>query len=198
MSLKFSISFLTGFLFILSLGLISCSESGDYISSIEKYRIEKDIWLSNDFESPFLKKNTPFNRLSYFEINEDLKIEAEIVRSSEKDSIKLVTNTGEVRSFFIIGQARFKINGNEVSLDLLTEDNSNLFIPFADQTSGKSTYGGGRYLELKIPNADEVVLDFNLAFNPYCAYVEGYSCPLPPKANVLKVEIKAGEKKYIP
>jgi hypothetical protein len=71
-----------------------------------------------------------------------------------------------------------------------------LFIPFADETSANQTYGAGRYLEADKPNGNIVALDFNLAYNPYCAYSEEYSCPFPPPENLLSVAIEAGEKKY--
>ena len=70
-----------------------------------------------------------------------------------------------------------------------------IFGPFRDATSGKETYGAGRYLDLEEPHRDEAVVDFNLAYNPYCAYSEAYSCPLPPAENWLKVEVTAGEKR---
>ncbi|MCK5678470.1 MAG: DUF1684 domain-containing protein, partial [Flavobacteriaceae bacterium] len=81
-------------------------------------------------------------------------------------------------------------------LILTTDYEDYLFLPFTDKTNGESTYGGGRYLDLKIPDGDTTVIDFNKAYNPYCAYNHKYSCPIPPKANQLDVEINAGVKAY--
>ncbi|MEN8251756.1 MAG: DUF1684 domain-containing protein [Bacteroidota bacterium] len=187
-----------GLIILLALAEFSCDKVDDYSKNIQTYRTEKDIWLSNDFESPFLKTNTPFNRLTYFEINKNFKIEADILKNPEDDSLRLVTNLGETRTYFIYGLAQFKIDNEGHSLVLLDDGNNNLFVPFADETSGESTYGGGRYIETKIPSGNTITLDFNMAFNPYCAYVDGYSCPLPPKSNVIKVAIEAGEKNYTP
>lgn len=191
-SLKLALALVVGQLFF------ACSDSQDYLTNIEHYRNEKDVWLSTDLESPFVKKHNPFKRLAYYDINEKLRIETDLLRTTEKDSIEIVTNLGEIRVYMVFGTVEFKINDQTCKLILLTEDNRNLFIPFADITSGETTYGGGRYIETKIPSGNTITIDFNLAFNPYCAYVEGYSCPLPPKSNVLKVAIEAGEKNYIP
>ena len=69
-----------------------------------------------------------------------------------------------------------------------------LFLPFKDLTNGKETYGGGRFMDILIPDTDKIILDFNKAYNPYCAFSHRYSCPLPPFENWLKTEIPAGEK----
>lgn len=71
-----------------------------------------------------------------------------------------------------------------------------LFVPFVDETSGKETYGSGRYLDLEQARGDDYVLDFNMAYNPYCAYNDDYVCPIPPRENKLPIEIRAGEKTY--
>ena len=87
----------------------------------------------------------------------------------------------------------YKLNVYQ-SIDLLKDRKyrNYLFIPFRDATSGKETYGGGRYIELTIPRADTIMINFNLAYHPYCAYTEGYNCPIPPRENYLPVKIEAG------
>ena len=177
--------------------LLITTKADEYSSELLGQRTAKDVWFSNDFDSPFLKTNTPFKRLSYFPPNQELVIRAKFIKNNTSDSIKLITNMGEAQSYLVYGAASFMVNGTECSLQLLYLASGNeLFIPFIDATSGNATYGSGRYLEAAIPTDDEVILDFNMAYNPYCAYVEGFSCPFPPKSNVLKVPIDAGEKSY--
>ena len=93
------------------------------------------------------------------------------------------------------GLVRFDVDGESAQATLFSDDDDpGLFLPFRDATSGRETYGAGRYLDVQPPDADgDVVIDFNLAYNPYCAYSEGFSCPLPPAENRLDVPIRAGE-----
>lgn len=177
--------------------LIKSSKANEYRSSLQSNRNEKDIWFGSDFDSPFLKTNTPFHRLNYFEPNIDFVVNASFTKNNSRDSLKLVTSTGKTEWFHIYGEASFTVKNIENVLQLLYHPgDKELFIPFMDATSGKSTYGAGRYLETDIPAEDKISLDFNMAYNPYCAYVEGYSCPFPPKSNVLDVAIEAGEKTF--
>lgn len=172
-------------------------EVTDYQKSIEEQRTEKDLYMSNDFNSPFLTTNTPFHRLDYFEIDKSYVIEATFIRNNITDSITLITNTGENQVYYIYGNAVFEVDGKNCLVQLLkAPESEKLFLPFMDKTSGESTYGAGRYLDLEIPRKDEITIDFNLAYNPYCAYTPAYSCPFPPKENVLGVAIEAGEKTF--
>jgi uncharacterized protein (DUF1684 family) len=113
--------------------------------------------------------------------------------------------TGEQKDIYLkYGELDFEIDGKRQSLALyqnlrLKNDEryqDYLFIPFKDATNGKTTYGGGRYLDYEIPGSDTVILDFNKAYNPWCVYSHEYSCPIPPEENHLEVAIKAGEKDY--
>ncbi len=177
--------------------LLITTDTGDYTETIEAERTEKDIWLSNDFDSPFSVTNTPFQRLSYFDPDYSFRIEAKFIKSFSPDTITLITNTGEKQVYKIYGSAIFDFDGRSHILQLLQQEGSEqLFLPFIDKTSGNETYGAGRYLDLDIPLKDEIVLDFNRAYNPYCAYTESYTCPFPPRANILDFAIEAGEKTY--
>ena len=177
--------------------LMESTNSGDYSREILGQRTTKDVWLSNDFESPFVKSNTPFQRLSYFPPNQDFIITATFIKNNSSDSVTLITNLGEARTYNIYGMAVFSVDGIDCMLQLLyISSEPALFIPFIDNTSGELTYGAGRYLEAGFPIGNEIILDFNNAYNPYCAYVDGFSCPFPPKSNILKVAIEAGEKTY--
>jgi uncharacterized protein (DUF1684 family) len=177
--------------------LILSTETDDYSQQILGQRTTKDVWLSNDFESPFVKKNTPFQRLNYFPPEQEFAITAKFIKNNNADSVNLITNMGEVQTYHIYGTASFRVDETDCSLQLLyLASGGELFVPFIDTTSGNSTYGAGRYLAAAIPAGDKIILDFNNAYNPYCAYVDGFSCPFPPKANILKVAIEAGEKTY--
>lgn len=183
---------------ILSIYMLMLStETDDYSREILGQRTTKDVWLSNDFESPFVKTNTPFQRLNYFPPNQAFAISAKFEKNNNTDSVNLITNLGEARTYLVYGTVSFNIDDHDCSLQLLyLASGADLFIPFIDATSGNSTYGAGRYLEAAIPTGDEILLDFNTAYNPYCAYVDGFSCPFPPKSNILTVAIEAGEKTY--
>jgi uncharacterized protein (DUF1684 family) len=112
----------------------------------------------------------------------------------------MATNTGASQTQFILGKVSFEIEGNSFELQVYqTErDPDYYFVPFTDLTSGKETYGAGRYAELQLDHHEpgKFVLDFNMAYSPMCAYNDNYSCPIPPKANRLNVKILAGEKNY--
>lgn len=116
------------------------------------------------------------------------------------------TYSGVKKTYVKYGTLRFRLNGRKQSLNvyrsLSLQANAKykdyLFIPFKDKTNGMISYGGGRYLDLKTTDLKDntYTLDFNKAYNPYCAYSDGFNCPIPPAANHLAIEIKAGEKKF--
>jgi uncharacterized protein len=200
MSTPLKISIVIGVIVAVVLGIYAVMQStnnNDYNIRLESKRTTTDVWFSNDLSSPFVKTNTPFHRLNYFPPNLDFIIIAKYEKNKKSDSVHLITNMGEAQTYQIYAKATFKRDGKKNTLDLLyAPEEGQLFIPFIDATSGNSTYGAGRYLDAAIPTGDEIILDFNTAYNPYCAYVEGFSCPFPPKSNILKVAIEAGEKSY--
>lgn len=170
-----------------------------YTTDVTKQRKEKEIWMSNSLESPFNVKQVVFDGLKYFEPSTKYRIEADFKKLLPPDQVTLITNEGTNREYDVYGEASFILDGQLCTLQLLSSEEelgSTLFIPFMDATSGEESYGAGRYLETTIPNSPIIELDFNQAYNPYCAYMEGYTCPFPPKANVLSVLIRAGEKVY--
>jgi len=182
---------------ILSLYLLPFSTKTDgYSTGIQTQRNSKDIWLKTDRESPFVITNTPFQGLNYYSPNEDFIIKTKFSKNNKADSVRLMTNQGEVQAYHIFGEASFTFKGKNCTLQLLYLAGGSLFIPFIDATASKTTYGAGRYLETSIPTGNSLTLDFNMAYNPYCAYIDSYSCPFPPKSNVLKINIEAGEKTY--
>jgi uncharacterized protein (DUF1684 family) len=149
--------------------------------------------------SPLNKKDKSlFTGLSYYGVDSNFRVEAKIVWKLDSKPVRLIKDTTIESLYYPIAYLTFSIgddvcelNGYTRSLDNKTE----IFIPFYDLTSGEATYAGGRFLEAKVNNSDNVVLDFNLAYNPYCAYNVSYTCAVPPFSNDLKVNILAGEKK---
>jgi len=176
--------------------------AGDYQAFIDKDRKDKDDYMKTGEGSPFLKDNLPFEGLKYFQPNEKYNIKAKLEPVKEKKVVSLGTSDGKEQKYLEYAYATFELDGVKNQLLILEimdmgPQRGKLFLAFADATSGLETYGAGRYLDVKkIPAATSIELDFNLAYNPYCAYSENFSCPFPPKENVLKVAILAGEKNY--
>ena len=165
-------------------------EQTTYISEIEGERREKEIWMSGSLESPFNVKQVIFNGLNYFEPALSYKIEADFKKKVTAEKVVLITNEGTEREYDVYGIASFTIDDQLCTLQVLASESelgTTVFIPFMDKTSGNKTYGAGRYLEAMVPTSSTIELDFNQAYNPYCAYMEGYTCPFPPKANVLPI-----------
>jgi uncharacterized protein len=168
-------------------------------SELEQFRTEKDEFYGHDRRSPLTPaQQRAFKGLSYFPENGALVIKAKIDRNVPDGVIHMETTRGEEQSFRRYGLVRFEVDGQPTQVTLYaTEAGSHaLFLPFRDATSGKQSYGAGRYLDLHA-HGDEVTVDFNYAYNPNCAYNPDWNCPLPPAENWLKVPILAGEMKFL-
>ena len=172
--------------------------SEGYVEKIEIERVEKNDMFKNDEDSPLTDEQKEiFTTLSYFPIAEKYKVKAELHKNSREQIVKMAITDGSQREYFIFGNAHLHLEGKE--LDLLVykpvkDDTDYLFIPFYDNTSADLTYGGGRYVEPELLDASTLIIDFNLAYNPYCAYNHTYRCPIPPSENDLDVAVLAGEK----
>jgi uncharacterized protein len=166
---------------------------------IRDRKVTYDFMLTSE-ESPLdedLKKE--FKGLNYFPVDSKYRIKARFEPAKGREILTMPTSTGEKENYIKKGYARFKLDGSEHQLLLLqsvTDESGELFLPFADETSGDETYGGGRYINIESANSSVVTIDFNKAYNPYCAYNPTYSCPLPPKENILSIPILAGEKSF--
>ncbi|MEM7298666.1 MAG: DUF1684 domain-containing protein, partial [Bacteroidota bacterium] len=135
----------------------------------------------------------------FFPVNPAFRIEADFKVFKKPEVIGMKTSTSRIASYSIYGEASLVLNGEEVKLLLYRNQNpkyaDHLFLPFTDLTNGEETYGGGRYIDLEIPgDTDKIVIDFNKAYQPYCAYTYGYSCPIPPQENTMTVRVEAGVK----
>lgn len=165
-------------------------------TKLAAYRASKDEYLRLDHHSPIPDQyRDRFAGLPYFDHNPDL-IFTVPVEPGDGTPVTIATSDGADRVYRHAGVVHLPVAGQEVSLGLYSTGHPGYFLPFRDATSGKETYGAGRYLDLQ-PNQDgTVTIDFNLAYSPYCAYNDGYSCALPPADNWLTVPIEAGEKKW--
>lgn len=173
-------------------------EMANYEDQITLYRHQKAEFYRNSPESPFIAQKVTFTYLNYFPVDPSYRIKAEFAPSSPIEKLALATSTGGYDTLLVMGTASFEWEGKHQSLLVLGNENSEdgLFVPFQDATTGNSTYGAGRYLEVLAPGKGEILLDFNTSYNPYCAYTEGYTCPFPPKENRLTIAVEAGEKNY--
>lgn len=166
-------------------------------------RLEKDRAFRSGDNSPILEEErASFRGLVYYPVNPDLKFTVKLNRYPVPTRIHLATNTGEIRRGLRYGFFEFEVSGRKCRLQVyrLEEEPgsaSMLFIPFRDSTSGQETYASGRYIDLAENTSGVYELDFNRAYNPYCAYNSAFSCPIPPAENTLALPIRAGEKKYL-
>lgn len=162
------------------------------------FRAEKDEFFEKDPRSPIAHdERHTFAGLRYFEPAEELSLQLEPV-PADGAPIRVQTSDGQVRDYHRAARVSFDVAGATASLTLLSQPGRpGYFLPFRDSTSGRETYGAGRYLDIEEARDGLVHVDFNMAYNPYCAYNEAYSCPLPPHENWLQVPIEAGEKDYV-
>jgi uncharacterized protein (DUF1684 family) len=165
-------------------------------ATLTAYRANKDEYFRTDHQSPIpMQYRDQFDGLSYYDWNPDLVFTVPVVAGTG-DPVTIATSDGAQRRYHHAGTVEVSISGEQVQLSLYTTGHPGFFLPFRDATSGKKTYGAGRYLDLQ-PNADgTVTIDFNLAYSPFCAYSDSYSCALPPSDNWLTVAIEAGERTW--
>ena len=176
------------------------------MSAVSRFRAEIDDFMEYHPQSPLSPdQQEDFMGLYYFDEDPAYVFEVEVERFSDDEPlIEMQTNTGETRHYRRWGRFAFEVDGEEASLVVYSDPHAgDFFLPFKDATNGRDTYGAGRYLDnhrpgLRPMGEARLLVDFNYAYNPYCAYNEYYSCPLPPADNWLKVPIRAGEKKFEP
>ncbi|MDN5212841.1 DUF1684 domain-containing protein [Fulvivirgaceae bacterium BMA12] len=187
-------------------GSIIYTFSGDnnvipYAERIQKERADKDTYLLTSKESPLSEEDKRnFQGLSYYPVNELFKVKASLELIPAREIVTMPTSDGKEKRYRKFANARFELKGKMLQLvvyEPLQKLDNLLFLPFADGTSALETYGAGRYLDFEVPDGDELIIDFNLAYNPYCAYSDKYSCPLPPRENFMSIAIEAGEKNYL-
>jgi uncharacterized protein (DUF1684 family) len=170
-----------------------------YEREISQFRADKQEYFKSSADSPIQNK-AQFSQLDYFPPDQRYRIMAALQPVTDTARLQVRTTDGKQTVLTRYAYANFALEGREHRLLLLKsadEEDERLFLPFTDATNGFDTYGGGRYLDLAYkPGDKELMIDFNLAYNPFCAYNDDYSCPIPPKENALDIPIKAGEKNY--
>ena len=175
----------------------------DWEANLEKARKTKDAFFAQHWQSPILPQNRPkFKGLQYYPPDSSYRFEFGLHEHPEKGMVRMAYTKDNEQDFIRWGEFRFKTAGKELSLQAYKRhrEEETLFVPVKDATSGKETYGAGRYLDLE-PGRDltkegKWILDFNQADNPWCAYSEAYTCPLVPVENWLEIPILAGEKNF--
>jgi uncharacterized protein len=171
----------------------------------ENFQKEQNAQFASADKSPLMDKDKPgFKGLDFFPVDEKYFAVAEFVRTENEKPFAMKTSTDRLPMYEKYGELHFALDGKPLklnvyrSLDLAKKEGfeDHLFLPFSDTTNGNETYLGGRYINLKIPQGNTVAIDFNQAYNPYCAYNYKYSCPAVPQENVLDIAIRAGVKKF--
>jgi uncharacterized protein len=164
------------------------------MTQLNRFRKQKDVFYAKDPQSPLThEQKHNFKGLHYFPENPDLKLEVTVEEFPQKETVTMQTSTGDIQTYQRFGRFRFTVDGQEADLTIYSSDHD-FFLPFADALAGKETYGAGRYLEPQSLGKGRYLIDFNYAYNPYCAYNERWSCPIPPAENRIKVPVRAGEK----
>lgn len=169
---------------------------------IKKFQKDLDKEYLDPKETPLRGDNFKnFKKHPFFPIDMKYRVTAKFVKTEDAQPFELPTSSGKTKSYKEYGKATFDLDGKPYtltlyqSLDLIKKDKYKdyLFLPFRDATNEKETYGGGKYMDLKIPKGNTIILDFNKSYHPFCAYnAYDYNCPVVPEENKLPVEIRAG------
>jgi uncharacterized protein (DUF1684 family) len=190
---------------VLALGLAACTsgppapQSTDYVTQVMSGRSEKDRLWREEPDSPVpVDKRPRVLPLKYYPVDLSYSTPAALQLSNDRPVFDMPTSTGTKRKMQRVGVLAFTLHGKPHTLDAFVEDGTvqitSLFVPFADKTTGTETYAAGRYLDLRPTSTGYYTIDFNLAYNPTCAYNSSWECPYPPASNRLDVPILAGEK----
>jgi uncharacterized protein (DUF1684 family) len=180
----------------------SSGPSGDddaaFAQKIDAHRADVDsLMRSNESPIPADKRNVLLP-LKYYPADQNFSVPASLRLADQRPVFEMPTSTGVVRRMQRVGVLQFTLKGQQMTLGAFVEEGTQqideLFVPFADETTGKETYEAGRYLQIKPTATNLYEVDFNRAFNPYCAYNKTYECPFPPPSNRLKIAVTAGEK----
>ena len=193
-------------IFFLLVSIIAFAQKdANIIKEIEKVQSE----LNEEYINPetsildSLDQKT-FKGLEFYKIDLKYHVEAQFKRTPDEEPFLMKTTTKRLPEYVKYGEAHFTLDGKKMVLNLFQSTNHEkeegyedyLFLPYTDLTSGDGSYGGGKYIDIRIPKDKTIIIDFNKAYNPYCAYSHRYSCPIPPEENDLLVRIEAGVKDY--
>lgn len=164
------------------------------MQSLKTFRNEKDQFFGRHHQSPLTPtQRQHFQGLSYFPENPTLRLQVDVETIQSSQTVSIQTTGGQSQPYQRFGKFKFQVDGQPAELTIY-KNSHGYFLPFVDDLAGKETYPAGGYMEPeKLPNG-KFLVDFNLAYNPYCAYNEQWSCPITPAENRLKVAVRAGEK----
>lgn len=186
-------------------GFIYADNEEDHQTKVMEWRKQKDI-MYKDVEKTMLTEELleDFSALKYYPIDYSQRVTSKLTKFNDGRMFTIKTTGGQDYEYLIYARADFELNGKKEYVNVYISKRSAesgrkkaaLFIPFYDETSGDDTYGGGRYLVLDLPDNDELILDFNMAYNPYCVYNPDHSCPIPPRENYISFKVEAGELMY--
>jgi uncharacterized protein len=166
------------------------------MTELEQFRMEKNKYFANDPHSPLARaQRKEFSGLKYFPENPKLSLEVQVEQFTQQVEVEMQTSSGDVQVYTRYGRFKFEVEGVAAELTLYHTEGG-FFLPFADALAGKETYGAGRYLEPEDLGEGRCLVDFNYAYNPYCAYNDIWSCPITPAENRLKVAMRAGEMSF--
>lgn len=184
--------------------LTDCSPSRSFSKEIGRFRDEKRHSLVTDARAPL--KREDLENLRFFEPSRAWRVVARFEKAADSTAFEMPTYSKKSKKFARFGDLFFRLDGRDLrlsvykNLQLAGQGNyrNHLFLPFMDETTGQETYAGGRYIDLETTDIREgrVVVDFNRAYNPWCAYADGFNCPIPPAENRLPIAVRAGEMNY--
>jgi len=185
--------------------ITACAQDKQPLLGDTDYQKSQNSKFKDASESPLTSKDIKtFKQLDFFKYDESYKVEAKMELTPNSEYFEMPTSTDRKPLYRVYAVLTFELKGKTHQLniyeniDLLTTKGYEdyLFLPFIDETNGETTYGGGRYIESRIPKGNTLMVDFNEAFNPYCAYNYKYSCPVVPIENTLNLKVEAGVKAY--
>jgi len=190
------------FVFVFSVG---CAQEKKVIVGETEFQKEINAEYKDATTSPLKDKDRKiFEGLDFFKFDSVYVVKATLKRTPDSQWFNMKTTTDRVSPERVFGVLTFDLKGGTYELnvyqgkDIMKREGFEdyLFLPFLDNTNGDGSYGGGRYIDLRIPDGDIMNIDFNTAYNPYCAYNDKYSCPIVPRKNYVATEIKAGVKVF--
>lgn len=192
-------------LFFLSIFCTGCAQHKKTPLAETDFQRKMNTDFKDATTSPLKEKDRKnFKGLDFFSFNSDYVVTAAFKRTPDERTFKMKTTTDRLPVYVKYGEVTFTLQGKSHKLniyqnkELLKKEGSEdyLFLPFLDDTNGETTYGGGRYIDVRIPEGETMHIDFNTAYNPYCAYNEKYSCPIVPRENYIAIKIEAGVKAF--
>ena len=190
---------------LIAFSFVNCTHNEKQVLDETPFQKKMNAEYKDASKSPLKKKDLKvFKSLDFFPFDSTFIVEASLKRTRDTEWFNMKTTTDRLSKERIFGILSFELQGQSFKLnvyqgeELMEEEGFKdyLFLPFIDNTNGTSTYAGGRYIDLRIPDGDTIEIDFNSAYNPYCAYNEKYSCPLVPRVNALDINVNAGIKVF--